>query len=89
MLFNSTLIVDNAGISHAGYTLQTLGNAIYFITSVIAALLYGNIGMKVLYAAIFRDVFKFPPLETTKGKWTWAIFGKQITITSQLMSTDI
>ncbi len=66
------------GITSAGngYDLQTLGNAIYFIVSVIAALLYGNIGIKVFYAAVLRDAFKFPALDTKKGKFTWAALGK-------------
>lgn len=65
-----------AGISHAGYTLQTVGNALYFITSGIAALLYGNIGLKVLYASVMRDAFSFPALETRGGKIAWVFFGK-------------
>jgi hypothetical protein len=41
----------------------------------IAALLYGNIGIKVFYSAVLRDVFRFPPLDKTKGKWTWVALG--------------
>lgn len=40
----------------------------------IAAALYGNIGIKVLYANVGRDLLKFPPLESTKGKWIWVGF---------------
>ncbi|KAJ5098129.1 hypothetical protein N7532_005130 [Penicillium argentinense] len=59
------------GIPNTAYRFQTLGNAISFITGVIAALLYGNIGIKVLYSAILRDVFHFPPLDSRLGKWIW------------------
>jgi hypothetical protein len=37
---------------------------------------YGNIGVKILYAAVLRDVFGFPPLETRVGKITWIIMGE-------------
>lgn len=76
MRFHSEELSNTSkGISHAGYHLQTLGNALYFIVSVIAALLYGNIGIKVLYTAILEDVLKFPPLASKKGKWTWVVLG--------------
>ena len=67
-------LICSVGITGVGngYNLQTLGNAIYFVVSVIAALLYGNIGIKVFYAAVLRDAFKFPPLDSKKGKLTWA-----------------
>lgn len=47
-----------------------------FISGLIAALLYGNIGVKVFYAAVLRDVFKFPPLDKKLGKWLWIAIGK-------------
>ncbi|CAI7635188.1 hypothetical protein N7533_004642 [Penicillium manginii] len=59
------------GIPNSAYRFQTLGNAISFITGVIAALLYGNIGIKVFYSAVLRDVFHFPPLDSRRGKWLW------------------
>jgi len=60
-----------AGIPNSAYAWQTLGNAISFISGLIAALLYGNIGIKVFYASVLRDVFRFPPLDHRVGKWTW------------------
>jgi hypothetical protein len=59
------------GIPDSAYRFQTLGNAISFITGVIAALLYGNIGIKVFYSSVLRDVFHFPPLDSRIGKWLW------------------
>lgn len=69
------------GIPSVAYRFQTLGNAISFISGLIAALLYGNIGVKVFYSAVLRDVFRFPPLDTQKGKYLWIGVGK---CTSQL-----
>ncbi|KGO74709.1 Amino acid transporter, transmembrane [Penicillium italicum] len=59
------------GIPNSAYRFQTLGNAISFITGVIAALLYGNIGIKVFYSSVCRDVFKMPELNSRTGKWVW------------------
>lgn len=63
------------GIPNSAYRFQTLGNALNVVTSLIAALLYGNIGIKVFYAAVMRDVFRFPPLDDKKGKYIWILFG--------------
>jgi hypothetical protein len=63
------------GIPNAAYRFQTLGNAVSFISALIAALLYGNIGIKVLYSAVFRDVFKLPPLDKKMGKLIWVALG--------------
>ena len=65
-----------AGIPSSAYNWQTLGNAISFITGLIAALLYGNIGVKVFYSAVLRDVFRFPPLDNKTGKWLWVAISK-------------
>jgi hypothetical protein len=59
------------GIPNAAYRFQTLGNAVSFISALIAALLYGNIGIKVFYSAVLRDVFKLPPLDHKRGKLLW------------------
>jgi hypothetical protein len=42
------------------------------ISGLIAAGLYGNIGIKVLYNQLLIDLFNFPPLTTTRGKYIWA-----------------
>ncbi|PQE23939.1 amino acid transporter protein [Rutstroemia sp. NJR-2017a WRK4] len=54
------------------YAWQTVGNVISFISALIAAGLYGNIGIKVLYNNIFMEFFKAPPLTTRRGKILWA-----------------
>jgi hypothetical protein len=53
-----------------------VGNAIGFVSGLIAAVLYGNIGVKVFYAAVLRDGFRFPSLDAKKGKWLWVWLGK-------------
>lgn len=58
----------------AAYGPQTACNALSLISSLIAACLYGNIGIKVLYNNVGREFFKWPQLETKRGKWIWFFF---------------
>jgi hypothetical protein len=53
------------------YTWQTVANAIELVSGMIAALLYGNIGLKVVYNNVFMDLFRFPSLGTRAGKIAW------------------
>lgn len=45
---------------------------ISLIAALIAAGLYGNIGIKVMYNNILMDIFNAPPLITTRGKVLYA-----------------
>lgn len=56
------------------YAWQTVGNVFALITALIAAVLYGNIGIKVLYANVGREFFKFPALESRVGRYIWIAF---------------
>jgi hypothetical protein len=55
------------------YAWQTFGNTLAVISALIAAGLYGNIGIKVLYNNLFVDLFSAPPLTSRKGKILWVI----------------
>ncbi|KAK3331645.1 transmembrane amino acid transporter [Cercophora scortea] len=61
----------NQGLSPFAW--QTATNILLLITSLIAAALYGNIGLKVLYVELFQEVFNFPPLTVRKGKYLWGV----------------
>ncbi|KAL1630881.1 hypothetical protein SLS54_000754 [Diplodia seriata] len=51
------------------YAWQTVGNVLGLATGLVAACLYGNIGIKVLYANVGRSsVLGFPALESRAGK---------------------
>lgn len=69
--FRYTYQISYQGVSPYGW--QTVGNILAVISGIIAAGLYGNIGIKVLYNNILMDLFKFPPLINRKGKIIWAI----------------
>lgn len=58
------------GVSTYGW--QTVGNTLSLVAGLIAAGLYGNIGIKVFYNNILADWFKAPPLTTKKGKFIYA-----------------
>jgi Transmembrane amino acid transporter protein len=53
------------------YAWQTVGNVMAFLSALIAAGLYGNIGVKVLYNNVFIDFLGVPPLSTRTGKMIW------------------
>lgn len=58
------------GLSPYGW--QTACNMLGVLSGLIAAVLYGNIGIKVIYNNILIEFFNFPPLTTRKGKHYWA-----------------
>ncbi|KAF7953859.1 uncharacterized protein EAE97_001258 [Botrytis byssoidea] len=53
------------------YNWQTAANIMNLITGLIAAVLYGNIGIKVAYIEVFQGLFNAPPLTTKSGKILW------------------
>jgi hypothetical protein len=59
----------NQGLSV--YSWQTVTNVINLVSGIIAAVLYGNIGIKVIYQNIVQDLFSGPPLTSTRGKMLW------------------
>lgn len=59
------------GVSN--YAWQTVGNMIGVLSALIAAGLYGNIGIKVLYNNILVEFLNSPPLTTKRGKIMWAV----------------
>jgi len=65
-----TIAVAYQGVTN--YTIQTIGNVISLITGIIAAGLYGNIGIKVAYINIVEDWFNGPSIMSRKGHIIWA-----------------
>ncbi|GAA5898422.1 uncharacterized protein JCM6883_001018 [Sporobolomyces salmoneus] len=64
-----TLALAYQGVSK--YSWQTVGNVLALITGLIAATLYGNIGLKVLYVNLIENLLKGPPLMTKRGHVLW------------------
>ncbi|BGP04053.1 hypothetical protein NBRC10513v2_007793 [Rhodotorula toruloides] len=65
-----TLPLAYQGVSR--YAWQTVTNVIALITGAIAAGLYGNIGLKVIYINIVEGLLKGPPLMTSRGRVVWS-----------------
>ena len=55
------------------YAWRTVGNVITLLSALIAAGLYGNIGIKVFYNNILMDFFNVPSLLTMRGKIIYAV----------------
>lgn len=58
--------VSYFGVSIYGF--QTWCNMMAVVSGLIAAGLYGNIGIKVLYNNVFMELFNAPPITTKKGR---------------------
>ena len=65
-----TLPLAFQGVSKQSW--QDVGNVIGLITGIIAAGLYGNIGIKVAYYNIIEGWFKGPSLLSKKGRIIWS-----------------
>ncbi|CAH2353037.1 hypothetical protein CLIB1423_09S01398 [[Candida] railenensis] len=59
----------NQGISHYGW--QTACNVVNLLSAIIAAGLYGNVGIKVFYTSFIQKVFNAPSLNSKKGRFIW------------------
>ncbi|THY79686.1 amino acid transporter-like protein [Aureobasidium pullulans] len=59
--------------SVSAYGYQTAGNILSIVGGLIAAALYGNIGIKVIYSNVLMEIFHFPPLTAKAGKLIWII----------------
>ncbi|KAK2594759.1 hypothetical protein QQS21_007506 [Conoideocrella luteorostrata] len=56
----------------SSYAFQTATNVLNIVSSLIAAGLYGNIGLKVIYIEVLERVLHWPPLTASRGKVLWA-----------------
>ena len=71
--FQGQFTINPAYQGIANYTWSVVANSIELVSSLIAAILYGNIGLKVVYNNLLVDLFKFPGLATKAGKIRWVI----------------
>ncbi|KFG85775.1 amino acid transporter [Metarhizium anisopliae] len=69
--FQGQYVQTPAYLGISAYGLQTAGNSLAIVSALIAATLYGNIGIKVLYNNILVEFFKAPPLESKRGRYIW------------------
>lgn len=70
--YQGQYVINPSYLGIGKYSLQTAGNVFAMVSAVIAAALYGNIGIKVLYNNICVEFFRAPQLHTFAGKVIWA-----------------
>jgi hypothetical protein len=79
--------VSYLGLSVYGWSVAC--NMMAVISGLVAAGLYSNIGIKVLYNNILMDLFKAPPLTTRKGKVLFGIIVPLYWITAFIIAAAI
>ncbi|ETS85839.1 hypothetical protein PFICI_03864 [Pestalotiopsis fici W106-1] len=47
-------------------------NAVAVMSSLIIAVLYANIGVKIIYVEVLHKLLGFPALRSQRGRWFWA-----------------
>ncbi|KAK1750105.1 transmembrane amino acid transporter [Echria macrotheca] len=55
------------------YRWQTVANALNIGAGLVAATLYSNVGLKLLYVEVLQDVVRAPPLTSFRGKVYWGL----------------
>ncbi|KAJ5495145.1 amino acid transporter [Penicillium diatomitis] len=69
--YQGQYVINPSYLGISNYVVQTIGNVFAMIGAMIAAALYGNIGVKVIYNNILVEFFHFPPLTNRAGKILW------------------
>ncbi|CAN6674240.1 hypothetical protein TRVA0_051S00100 [Trichomonascus vanleenenianus] len=71
--YQGQFVMNPAHQGIANYDWQTVCNSLNLATGIIAACLYGNVGIKVVYNTFARRVFRLPSLESKFGRYIWFI----------------
>jgi hypothetical protein len=66
--YQGQYVINPSYLGISKYSLQTAGNVFAMVSAVIAAALYGNIGIKVIYNNVLVEIFRAPPLTVRGGK---------------------
>lgn len=69
--YQGQFVINPANQGISGYAWQTVLNAINLVSALIAAGLYGNVGIKVVYTTFIQGWARGPGLETKKGRIAW------------------
>ena len=72
--YNGQFSYVTANMAIGSIGLQNAGNVLTIITGIIAMVLYGNIGIKVIYQGFLLTDFDFSSLTSRKGTFAWAGF---------------
>lgn len=69
--YQGQYVINPSYLGISTYGAQTAGNVFAMLSALIAAALYGNIGVKVLYNNVFVEIFRAPSLSSRSGKFFW------------------
>lgn len=72
--YNGQFSYVTANMAIGSIALQNAGNVLTIISGIIAMVLYGNIGIKVIYQGFLVSDFNFPSLTSRKGTFAWGAF---------------
>ncbi|KAG1857015.1 transmembrane amino acid transporter protein-domain-containing protein [Suillus subalutaceus] len=85
--YQGQYVINPAMQGISTYGLQTAANTLYLVSGLIAAALYGNIGIKVIYNNVLVEMFGFPQLTVTWWYWSIAfVIGSAIPLFSDISS---
>lgn len=70
--YQGQYVINPSYLGISKYSIQTAGNAFAMASALIAAALYGNIGVKVIYNNIMVEWFKCPSINSRGGKFMFA-----------------
>ena len=69
--YQGQYVLNPATQGIGAYVWQTVANVLTLVSGIIAALMYGNVGLKVVYNNVLMDLLHFPSLATRAGKVAW------------------
>lgn len=72
--YNGQFCYVTANQAIGSKALQNAGNVLNIISGIIAMVLYGNVGIKVIYQGFLVADFGFPSLTSRKGTFMWGGF---------------
>ncbi|OAA57266.1 Transmembrane amino acid transporter family protein [Cordyceps fumosorosea ARSEF 2679] len=69
--------------------LRTFNNVLNLLTGLIAVVLYFHVGMKTVYIEVFQEMFNFPPIASSRGRWMWYALGPLYWIIAFLIAAAV
>ncbi|ORX83508.1 hypothetical protein K493DRAFT_342015 [Basidiobolus meristosporus CBS 931.73] len=82
-----TINPGNQGIS--SYAWQTATNILSLVSALIAAGLYGNIGIKVIYQNVVLDLLKGPEMSSRAGRMLWTVLVVAYWVVAYVIASSI
>ncbi|OJJ43675.1 hypothetical protein ASPZODRAFT_154500 [Penicilliopsis zonata CBS 506.65] len=70
-------------------SLQVLSNVLSLVTGWLAIFLYFNVGMKTVYLEVGQEIFKLPPITSSKGRYLWWALGPVYWIIAFVVSMSV